>query len=87
MYLSVKGSGATAAFPSLPMVWSSITPSGFKQLAALREELVVMRRADMLEHADRDDSVELAFDLAVIDQLEFHLVGDAGLLGSLGARS
>ena len=53
-----------------------------QQLAALGEELVIMRGADMLEHADRDDPVELAFDLAIIDQLEPHLVGDAGLLGA-----
>ena len=37
----------------------------------------------MLEHADRDDPVELPFELAIIDQLELDMVGDAGLLGAL----
>ena len=36
-----------------------------------------MRRADMLEHADRDDPVELPVDVAIVDQLELDLVGDA----------
>ena len=36
----------------------------------------------MLEHADRDDPVEPALDVAIIDQLEAHLVGDAGVLGA-----
>ncbi len=41
-----------------------------------------MRRADMFEHADRDDPVELARHMAVIDQLELYLVGDAAFLGA-----
>ncbi len=58
---------------------------GLQQLAALGEELVVVRGADMLEHADRDDPVELLLDMAVVDQLELHLVGDAGRSGALAS--
>jgi hypothetical protein len=47
----------------------------------LREEFVVMGGADMLEHADRDDPVELAVERAIVDQLELHPVGHARLLG------
>ncbi|MND09246.1 hypothetical protein D3C83_324100 [compost metagenome] len=41
-----------------------------KQLSAFGEELEIVRRADMLEHADGDDPVEGAPDRAIIDQLE-----------------
>ena len=37
-----------------------------------------MRRADMLEHADRDDAVEAIGDAAVIHQLESDAVGKPG---------
>ena len=37
----------------------------------------------MLEHADRDDAVERALHVAIIDQLEFHMIGDACLLRAL----
>ena len=52
--------------------------AGFQQFTALGEEFVIVGGSDMLEHADRDDAVELFLDMAVIDQLELHLVGDAG---------
>ena len=37
-------------------------------------DVVVMRRADMFEHADRDDPVEALGQLAVVAQLEMNLV-------------
>ena len=36
----------------------------------------------MLEHADRDDPVESAGERAIVDQLELHAIGDAGLVGA-----
>ena len=60
---------------------------GLQQLAAFGEEFVVMRGADMLEHADRNDAVEAAVEQAIIDQLELHMVRDARLLGARGERS
>ena len=54
-----------------------------QQLFDLLEEGRVVDDADMLEHADRDDAVEApAGQLAIIDQLEFHPVGDAHRLGA-----
>ena len=50
-----------------------------QQLAAFGEELIVMGGPDMLEHADRDDPIELPLDLAIVDQLEADPVGDAGI--------
>ena len=44
----------------------------------------VMRHADMFEHADRDDAVELPGHVAVIAQLEFHFVRQPLGLGALG---
>ena len=52
--------GRARPCPYLPMVWSSITPSSVSSSRHLREEFLIMRRADMLEHADRDDPVEPA---------------------------
>ena len=54
-----------------------------EQTFARREELAVMRRADMFEHADRHDPVEPAGHRAIVDQFEPHLVGNAGVLGAL----
>ena len=80
--MSVNGSGAGRLAELADRV-EQHHPVGLQQLAALGEEFVVMGAADMLEHADRDDPVELPLDMAVVDQLELHLVGDAGLLGAL----
>ena len=62
-----------------------------QQLAALAKVGVVEARAHVLEHADRDDTVEGAFHVAVVLQREAHRVlkpalaralgGDAELLG------
>ena len=41
-----------------------------EELCAFAEERIVEADADMLEHADRDDAVELAFDVAIIDEPE-----------------
>src|SRR3546814_2956564 len=38
--------------------------------------------ADMLEHADRDDAVELPGEGAIIDKLELHPVGNVRLGGA-----
>ena len=42
-----------------------------------------MRPADMLEHADRNDSVELPLDFSIVDQLELDVIRDACVLGTL----
>src|SRR3546814_18569549 len=44
-------------------------------------EAAVVGQADMLEHADRDDAVELPGEGAIIDTLELHPVGNARLGG------
>ena len=59
---------------------------GLEEFAALGEELVVMSKTDMLEHADRDDPVELAVERAIIDQLEPDMVGDARVFRLAGER-
>ena len=43
-----------------------------QQVAHLAEEGGVVIDADVLEHADRDDAIEPAFDLAVVLELEAH---------------
>ena len=48
------------------------------------EEGGELRQADVLEHADGDDVVELALDLAVVLEAEAHPVGEAGGGGALG---
>ena len=90
MYLSSHGLGYQGP-SSCPMVCSSMTPSGFRSSPALAEVGVVEARADVLEHADGDDAVELAVDLAVVLQGKAHAAlepllararaGDAELLG------
>ena len=54
------------------MVWIERDAVLGQQLAHLAEEGGVVVDADVLEHADRDDAVELAVDLAVVLQLEAH---------------
>ena len=61
-------------------------PVGLQQLATLGEEFLVMGMADMLEHADRDDPVERFFDMAIIDQFEPDVIGDAGPLGAFAGN-
>ena len=53
-----------------------------QQLLYLVEEGPVLRHADMLEHADRDDAVVTPGFLAVIQQLEAHAVSKAGCRGT-----
>ena len=50
---------------------------GLQEALHRLEILPEVRQADMFEHADRDDAVELAGDAAIVDELELHLVGDA----------
>ena len=72
-----------------------------EQLGASLEKCVVVVDADMLEHADRDDAVERAVDVAIILQHEFcrtrqtsffrpcirdlQLLGGEGDAGDIGA--
>ena len=60
---------------------------GLQQFADLGEILVEMADADMLHHADRDDAVELAGELAIVELAELDAVGDAGGLRRARARS
>ena len=53
-----------------------------QKLLHLGEVFDVVRRADMLEHADRDDAIVAAVLLAIVEQLEAHPVGDAAFQGS-----
>ena len=46
---------------------------GREQAVHLVEERAVMRQADVLEHADRDDAVEAAGQRAIVNQLETHM--------------
>ena len=50
----------------------------------MRKKVGELRQADVLEHADGDDVVELALDLAVVLDAEAHPVGEAGGGGALG---
>ena len=50
----------------------------------MRKKVGYMRQADVLEHADGDDVVEAALDLAVVLDAEAHAVGEAGGGGALG---
>jgi hypothetical protein len=68
-------------------------PSSASRSFGLGEILVVVARADVLEHADAADTVERSLDVAVVDLLELDLVGDArslrplvGELDLIGAR-
>ena len=56
---------------------------GRQQVAALVVEGAVMGGADMFEHADRDDAVEGPLHVAIVDQFEPDMVGDAGVLRPL----
>ena len=45
-----------------------------EQFIDLGEKLAVVRDADMLEHANRDDAVEFLREMPVVQQLEFDAV-------------
>src|SRR5688572_28732721 len=51
-----------------------------QQLPRLAEERGVVIDAHMLEHADRDDTIVLTFDVAVVLQMEVHSVLEARTL-------
>ena len=68
MYLAMKGL-VTVGGSERPMVWIRATPSS-ASVAHLAEVGAVVVDADVLEHADRDDAVEAALDLAVVLELE-----------------
>ena len=50
-----------------------------EKLRALAEKGVVESDADMFEHADRHDAIESALDVAIIDQPEIRVLGQAAL--------
>src|SRR3546814_14802670 len=54
-----------------------------QQFAALVVEGAVIPGPDMFEHADRNDAVEGAVDVAIVDQFEAHMVGHARILRPL----
>ncbi len=62
-----------------------MTPSGFSICRAFIEEGAVVVDADMLEHADRHDAVETLGDVAVVRDLEMHVVVE--MLGLRRVRS
>ena len=55
-----------------------------EEARALAEELGIVPDAHMLEHADRDDAVELLVEIAVVEEAELGVTGDAALGGALG---
>ena len=56
----MNGSGAGRNLAELADRVQKHHAVGLQEVAALGEEFVVMLGADVLEHADRDDAVELA---------------------------
>src|SRR5262249_47746915 len=50
---------------------------GGHELAYLREELVIMGSANVLEHANRDDAIIPAVLFAIVEQLERYLLAEA----------
>jgi hypothetical protein len=59
-------------------------PIVLEQASNLGEELVIMIDADVLEHAHRDDAVELLGDVAIILQSKLDSVGKSRLARPLG---
>ena len=57
---------------------------GLQQRRAFVEEGAVVVDADMLEHADRDDAVEALGKVAIVPELEMHVVVETLGLGALG---
>ena len=54
-----------------------------QQLGAFAEERIVVADADMLEHADRDDAVELLLHIAIVLQPEVGALAQALLRRAL----
>ncbi len=50
-------------------------------LGAQVEEGIIIAQADVFEHADRDDAVELALDVAIVLEIEGDLVVESGGCG------
>ena len=59
-------------------------PIVIEQSPDFGEEFVVPFGADMLEHADRDNSVEGFADIAIVLQPKFHPFGETHLAGAIG---
>jgi hypothetical protein len=69
MYFVVQGLVAPGPFGATDRVQQHHAVIG-QAIAALRKETSIERRADILEHADRDDPVKPPLDTAVVEQLE-----------------
>ena len=52
--------------PLFAIVWTSATPSGFRQRWTTSMQRAVVLRPDVLHHADRDDAIERAVHVAVV---------------------
>ena len=83
MYLAIQGL-VTAGELLRPIVCRRKTPSSPRSCGAFAEIGVVEADADVLEHADRDDAVEAAANVAVILEPEACLLGLPALQGSFG---
>ena len=55
----------------------------FKETRDLIEKDAVVWKTHMFKHADRDDTVEMAPDIAVISKLECDFMSDASFLRAL----
>ena len=60
-----------------PIECSTMTPSSFISSLIFAKNSAVVMHANVLKHADRNDSVEPFGDVAVVPQLEAHTVGNS----------
>jgi hypothetical protein len=87
MYFSMKALVAKLGF-GRAIECRTMTPSSASNSCTLLEELAEIADADMLEHADGDDAVELlAGHRPVVLQLEADAVGQGRACGTARARS
>ena len=56
-----------------------MTPPGSKRARTLRKEFAVVEHTDVLEHANRNDAIELLGQLTIVAQLEAYPVAEPGL--------
>ena len=66
-----------------PIVWISPRPLSFRLPTMTRPSSSIVLHADVLEHADRDELVVVARDVAIVVLDELDLVRQALLLGAL----
>ncbi len=82
MYLRIHSLVAPGAVHAADGVQDGNAVVG-EQLVHLAEKLAVVLDPDMLEHADRDDPIEAAGQLAIVAQLKAHAIRHARALGPL----